>query len=81
VRAFGGLGRAALACYGARHYRVMGALRHKGIGMAEEEPLLVSPPTREVASHVRDYERFTRMLKWSALTCLVIAFIVLLILK
>lgn len=52
----------------------------KGIGMAEEEPLLVSPPNKEVASHVRDYERFTKMLKWGALTCLVIAFIVLLIL-
>jgi hypothetical protein len=49
--------------------------------MAEEEPLLVSPPTREVASHVRDYERFTRMLKWGALTCLAIGFLVLLILK
>ena len=48
--------------------------------MAEEEPLLVSPPTQEVANHVRDYERFTKLLKWSALTCLVIAFFVLLIL-
>jgi hypothetical protein len=53
----------------------------KGTSMAEEEPLLVSPPTQEVAVHVRDYGRFTRMLKWSALTVLVIAFIVLLILK
>jgi hypothetical protein len=49
--------------------------------MAEEEPILVSPPTQDVAVHVRDYTRFTRMLKWGALTCLVIAFIVLLILK
>lgn len=49
--------------------------------MAEEEPLLVSPPTQDVAVHVRDYTRFTKMLKWSALTCLVIAFFVLLILK
>lgn len=48
--------------------------------MAEEEPLLVSPPTQEVAVHVRDYESFTRLLKWAALTCLVIGFIVLLIL-
>jgi hypothetical protein len=52
----------------------------KGNGMAEEEPLLTNPPTQEVAVHVRDYARFTKMLKWSALTCLVIAFIVLLIL-
>jgi hypothetical protein len=49
--------------------------------MAEEEPLLVSPPTQDVAVHVRDYTRFTKMLKWSALGCLVIAFFVLLILK
>ena len=49
--------------------------------MAEEEPLLVSPPTQEVAAHVRDYERFTRLLKYGALICLVIAFVVLLILK
>ena len=49
--------------------------------MAEEEPILVSPPTQDVAVHVRDYMRFTQMLKWGALTCLVIGFIVLLILK
>lgn len=48
--------------------------------MAEEEPILVSPPTQDAAVHVRDYLRFTKMLKWSALTTLVIAFIVLLIL-
>jgi hypothetical protein len=53
---------------------------NKGIGMAEEEPLLVNPPTQEVAAHVRDYERFTKLLKWGALTCLAIGFIVLLIL-
>jgi len=47
----------------------------------DEEPLLVDPPTHEVATHVRDYEKFTRMMKWSALTCLVVAFVVLLILK
>jgi hypothetical protein len=49
--------------------------------MAEEEPLLVSPPTQDVAVHVRDYARFTSLLKWSALTVLVIAFVVLLILS
>jgi hypothetical protein len=53
----------------------------KGKNMAEEEPLLVSPPTQDVAIHVRDYERFTKMFKWGALTCFVIGFIVLLILK
>ena len=49
--------------------------------MAEEEPLLVSPPTQDTAVHVRDYLRFTQMFKWSALVCLAIGFIVLLILK
>jgi hypothetical protein len=49
--------------------------------MAEEEPLLVSPPTQDVAMHVRDYTRFTKLLKWGAITCLIIAFIVLMILK
>ena len=49
--------------------------------MAEEEPILVSPPTQDVAVHVRDYARFTQLLKYGALTCLVIGFFVLLILK
>jgi hypothetical protein len=53
----------------------------KGSFMAEEEPLLVSPPTQDVAVHVRDYLRFTQMFKWSALVCLAIGFIVLLILR
>lgn len=48
--------------------------------MAEEEPLLVNPPTHDAAVHVRDYLRFTKLLKWSALTLLAIAFIVLMIL-
>jgi hypothetical protein len=47
----------------------------------DEEPLLANPPTQEVAVHVRDYERFTKLLKWGALTCLAIGFFVLLILK
>jgi hypothetical protein len=49
--------------------------------MAEEEPLLASPPTQDVAVHVRDYERFTKMFKWGAIICLIIGFIVLRILK
>lgn len=54
----------------------------KGIFMAEEEePLLASPPTQEVAVHVRDYEKFTRMMKWGGITSLIIGLIVLLILK
>ena len=54
----------------------------KGMNMAnDEEPLLANPPTQEAAAHVRDYEKFTRLIKWSALALLVVAFIVLLILK
>ena len=49
--------------------------------MGEEEPLLVSPPTQDVAVHVRDYARFTKLLKWGAITCFIIGLIVLLILK
>ncbi|MFL6725661.1 MAG: hypothetical protein ACJ8FS_03985 [Sphingomicrobium sp.] len=49
--------------------------------MAEEEPILVSPPTQEMAHHVADYARFTRMLKYGAFVCLIVGFIVLLILK
>ena len=47
----------------------------------DEEPLLASPPTQEVATHVRDYEKFTRMMKWGAITCLILGFIVLMVLK
>ena len=47
----------------------------------EEEPILAHPGTHEVAVHVRDYERFTQMMKYGALICLIIGFIVLLILK
>ncbi len=49
--------------------------------MAEEEPLLASPPTQDMAVHVRDYDRFTKLFKYGAITCLIIGFIVLLILK
>ena len=53
----------------------------QGIAMAEEESLLVSPPTQDVAVHVHDYTRFTKLMKWGALVCFVLGFIVLLILK
>ncbi len=49
--------------------------------MAEEEPLLDNPPTHEMAVHVHNYERFTRMMKYGAITCLIVGLIVLLILK
>ncbi|HEY6662254.1 MAG TPA: hypothetical protein VIZ66_04960 [Sphingomicrobium sp.] len=48
--------------------------------MAEDESILTNPPTQDVAVHVRDYTRFTKLLKWGALACLLIGFIVLLIL-
>lgn len=54
----------------------------KGSNMSnQEEPLLASPPTQEIAVHVRDYERFTRLLKIGAITCFIIGIFVLLILK
>lgn len=53
----------------------------QGNAMAEEEPLLVSPPTQDVAVHVHDYTRFTKLMKWGAVVCFIIGFIVLLILK
>ena len=50
------------------------------MSVAEQEPILTNPPTHEMAVHVRDYDRFTRMFKWGALTCFIIGFIVLMIL-
>jgi hypothetical protein len=53
----------------------------EGNKMAEEEPILASPPTQDVAVHVADYMRFTKLFKYGAIVCLVIGFIVLLILR
>jgi hypothetical protein len=47
----------------------------------EEEALLAQAGTQEMTAHVHDYDRFTRMMKWGALVCLIIGFVVLLILK
>jgi hypothetical protein len=47
----------------------------------EEEPLLAHPPTAEAAHHVRDYERFTKLLKWGAIICFLIGFLVVLIIS
>ena len=49
--------------------------------MAEEESLLVSPPTQDVAVHVHDYRNFTRLLKWGAITCLIVGLLWLTIVK
>lgn len=47
----------------------------------DEEPLLASPPTQEVARHVHDYGKFTWMMKWGAIICLIVGFIVLMIIS
>lgn len=49
--------------------------------MAEEEPLIASPPTQDVAVHVRDYERFTKMMFRGAIICLIIGLISLIVIK
>ena len=48
--------------------------------MAEEESIMEHTGTHEVAVHVRDYERVTKLLTKGARTCLVIGLIVLMIL-
>jgi hypothetical protein len=48
--------------------------------MADDESILTNPPTQDVADHVRDYARFTQMLKYGAIICLIIGFVVLIIL-
>ena len=48
--------------------------------MAEDESILTNPPTHEMGVHVHDYERFTRLVKYGAIACLIIGVIVLMIL-
>ena len=49
--------------------------------MADEHSYLESPPTQDMAVHVHDYTRFTKMMTRGAVVCQVIGLIVLLILK
>jgi hypothetical protein len=50
--------------------------------MAEdEEPLLASPPTQDVAHHVADYANFTKLLKWGAIVCLITGLIWMMLVK
>ena len=49
--------------------------------MDDEESILTNPPNSDVATHVRDYEHFIKVLTRSAIACLAIAFLVLMILK
>jgi hypothetical protein len=51
------------------------------IAMADDDSILTNPPTHEVGVHVHDYERFTRLLKYGAITCLIIGILWLLIVK
>lgn len=48
--------------------------------MAEDESILTNPPTPDVAIHVRDYLRFTKLFTIGTGVCLVIGLIVLMIL-
>ncbi len=49
--------------------------------MAEDEPLLASPPTQDAAVHVRDYTLFIKMFKWGAIVSFIIAMLVLVIIS
>lgn len=49
--------------------------------MAEDESILVNPPTQDVAHHVRDYTRFVHLLKWCALIALVTGLFVMMIIS
>ena len=47
----------------------------------DEEPLLADPPSAEAAYHVRDYELFTKLLKYGEIVCLIIAFVVVMLIS
>ena len=49
--------------------------------MAHEEPLLDNPPSAEAAVHVRDYTRFTKMLKWGAIVSFITGMLVVVIIS
>ena len=78
LKSRGGLGASPRLVMDARH---LDKTTDEGSEMAEEEPLLVDPPTQDVAMHVQDYTRFTKLLKWGSLVALAVAFFVMLILK
>ncbi len=73
---FGGLGPRACACYGGPT-----RAEAKGKIMAEEEPLLASPPTQDTAWHVRDYQGFVKLFKWGAIISFAIAMFVIVIIS
>jgi hypothetical protein len=47
----------------------------------EEEPILTRPGSQPMVQHVNDYSRFTSILKWGAVACLAVAFLVLFIIS
>lgn len=49
--------------------------------MAEEEPILTNPPTQQMARHVHDYERFTKLFKYGAIAAVIIAYLVMIIIS
>ena len=49
--------------------------------MAHEEPLLDNPPTQEMAHHVSDYDRFTKLLKWGAIASFAVGFFVVMLIS
>lgn len=58
------------------------ATKSMGSYMAnEEEPILNRPGSQRMAEHVHDYSRFTSILKWGAVTCVVVAVLVLLMIS
>jgi len=46
--------------------------------MADDESILTNPPSHEMAVHVRDYSRFTQLMKWGAIVSFVVGLIVIL---
>ena len=71
-----GLGERGRPCYGASTQTL-----NEGKNMAEEEPILTSPPTQDVAAHVADYSNFTRLLKWGAVVCFIVGLVWMLLIK
>ena len=62
-----------------RYDGVRAFLASRGLELSEGGS--ADPPSAEAAYHVRDYEGFTKLLKYSALTCLAVAFLVVLIIS
>jgi len=49
--------------------------------MSNPQSVLENPPTQDVAVHVDDYTRFTKLLKWGAAACFIIALLALVVIK